>query len=114
MEIPESWVNTDIRMIHKKGDPTIPTNYRPIALENTTFKLFTDILNRRLTDWTEYHNVIPEFQNGFRAKSGCIDNIFIINTLIEITTNKKENNALFAVFIDFKGAFDSVDHTKNL
>jgi hypothetical protein len=105
---PEGWNNADIKMIFKKGEKSNPTNYRPIALENSTFKLFTNILNNRLTKWTDENNIIPEFQNGFRAKRGCTDNIFIMKCLIDLPTS--DNNALFAVFIDFKGAFDNVNH----
>jgi hypothetical protein len=37
-------------MIFKKGEKSEPSNYRPIALENSTFKLFTNILNKRLSN----------------------------------------------------------------
>jgi sorting nexin-29 len=109
---PRGWNSADIKMLHKKGDKKDPTNYRPIALENCTFKLFTGILNDRIINWTNENNIIPEFQNGFRSARGCIDNIFILKTIIDITIHQKQNNALYAVFVDFKGAFDSVIHSK--
>jgi hypothetical protein len=109
---PEEWTQSDIKMLHKKGDVGNPENYRPVALENSSFKLLTNILNARLAKWAEARNVIPEYQNGFRSERGCIDNIFIINSLVELTTNQKQNNSLFAIFIDFKGLFDNVNHQK--
>lgn len=111
-EIDESWANIDIKMLFKKGDREDPQNYRPIALENSSLKLLMNIINTRLMNWAEKNEVVPEYQNGFRPKRGCIDNIFIINCLIELTINQPTNNALFAVFIDFKGAFNSVKHHK--
>jgi hypothetical protein len=104
----DGWNNSDVKMLYKKGTPEDPGNYRPIALENSTFKLLTNIISNRLSNWAEMKKVIPDYQNGFRPKRGCIDNIFIINTLIE--TAFKNNKALFAVFIDLKGAFDNVKH----
>jgi sorting nexin-29 len=108
----DAWIQSNIKMIYKKGDTEKPENYRPIALENSTFKLFMNIINSRLTKWAEENKILPEFQNGFRARRGCIDNIFIINSLVDSTINKEKNNFLYAVFIDFKGAFDNVKHKK--
>jgi hypothetical protein len=106
----DDWTYSDIKMLFKKGNPEDPQNYRPIALENCSFKLLTSILSQRLNKWANIHDAIPEYQNGFRPGRGCIDNIFVLNSIIEITINQSENNALFAAFIDFKGAFDSVKH----
>jgi exonuclease III len=111
-EWPEEWTQSDIKMLHKKGNVDNPENYRPIALENSSFKLLTSILNARLTKWAEKNKIIPEFQNGFRSGRGCVDNIFVINSLIELTINQKQNNAIFAIFIDFKGAYDNINHQK--
>jgi hypothetical protein len=87
-----------------------PINYRPIALENTSFKAFTNLINNRLSMWAENNNIFPEFQNGFRSKRGCMDCIFILKSLIDITINQKDSNVLYAIFVGFKGAFDSVKH----
>jgi hypothetical protein len=57
-DIPESWINSDIKMLHKKGDPENPHNYRPIALENCSFKL---LINARLMQWVEKNNALPEY-----------------------------------------------------
>jgi hypothetical protein len=45
---PEEWTQSDIKMLNKKGDVGNPENYRPVALENSSFKLLTNILNARL------------------------------------------------------------------
>ncbi len=104
------WNNADIKMLFKKGDKEDSLNYRPIALENTSFKAFTNLINNRITMWAENNKIFPEFQNGFRSKRGCMDCIFIFKALIDITIHQEDNNVLYAIFIDFKGAFDSVKH----
>ncbi len=109
---PDEWSHSDIKMIFKKGNQEDPQNYRPIALENCSFKLLTNILSQRLNNWALAKNAIPDYQNGFRPGRGCIDNIFILNALIETTFNRKNQKELFAVFVDLKGAYDSINHGK--
>ena len=60
----------------------LPENYRGITLFSTLGKLFTKILNSRLTDWAENYGVYVEAQAGFRSKMGTIDNIFVLHGLI--------------------------------
>ena len=50
---PESWSQGFIIPIHKKGDKNEVSNCRGITLISTLGKLFTRILNNRLTSWAE-------------------------------------------------------------
>ena len=86
-----------------------PTNYRFITLINCIAKLFTFILNNRLQKYVELFNLIPEFQSGFRKCRGCVDNIFILNSIIQIHTNIK-GHTVYGTFVDFRKAFDTIDH----
>ena len=56
----------------------------------------------------EANNILAEEQNGFRAGRSCIDHIFVMCTIL------RNRNLLgkdtFLCFIDYKKAFDSVDH----
>lgn len=96
-------------LLFKKGDPQQPENYRGISLMYCITKLFTQLLSNRLADWLEYGNPLIENQNGFRKSRGCIDNIFSLSALIssQIIRDKRK---VFATFVDFRKAFDSVDH----
>ncbi|CAG7817470.1 unnamed protein product, partial [Allacma fusca] len=108
-EPPADWSEFETCMIFKKGDAENPENYRPIALANTTMKLFTHIIERRLRKWAENNKLLPEAQAGFRAGRGCIDHIHTLNSAIQIALNDN-NGKLYALFIDFKQAFPSIDH----
>ncbi|CAG5082975.1 Similar to X-element\ORF2: Probable RNA-directed DNA polymerase from transposon X-element (Drosophila melanogaster) [Cotesia congregata] len=59
---PRDWSSTFFTLLHKKGDPTAPENYRSIALTNNISKLFTTILRERLYSWAEQAAIIPESQ----------------------------------------------------
>lgn len=105
--IPESWSVGVIKPIYKKkGDPTMPENYRPITILSCLGKLFTLIINNRLKIFAEKYNVIEENQAGFRKNHSTSDNLFIIKSLIDIA--KANKNKLFCCCIDFKQAFDTV------
>lgn len=86
---PPEWSKSITVMLYKKGDPALPVNYRPIALLNSCLKLFTRILSSRLNKWSEDNNILPEAQCGFRAKRGTDDQIFCLNTAVQLSSAKK-------------------------
>lgn len=108
--VPTAWGEISLSMIHKKGSPYDPLNYRGIALVNCLAKIFTHILLDRLSLWSESEAILPECQSGFRPNRGCIDNIFVLTSIIQINLRLKKRK-VFAAFIDFRRAFDSVDHS---
>ncbi|BES98510.1 Reverse transcriptase (RNA-dependent DNA polymerase) [Nesidiocoris tenuis] len=107
--IPTEWAEIKTILLFKKGDERDLNNYRGISLINTTLKIFTQILLNRLELFSSQNNLIPENQAGFRKNRGCIDHIFTLHSLISINTRLK-GRKLFAGFIDFSRAFDSIDH----
>ena len=49
---PLGWSEPAIQPLHKKDDKT-SANYRGIFLLNVSGKLYSNILNKRLTEWVE-------------------------------------------------------------
>ena len=104
---PKSWSSGIIHPVYKnKGDPTIPSNYRPITLLSCLGKLFTSILNTRLHKYVESNNIIHDYQSGFRKGFSTTDNMFLLHSLIQLAFKSKQK--LFCAFIDLKQAFDTV------
>uniref|UniRef100_A0A1Y1LYJ1 Reverse transcriptase domain-containing protein n=1 Tax=Photinus pyralis TaxID=7054 RepID=A0A1Y1LYJ1_PHOPY len=110
-DVPQSWANVKMQMVFKKGDRMNPHNYRSIALLNSITKLFTNIIYNRLYKWCEENNVLPDEQAGFRKGRGCSENIFILNAAVSINTAPK-SSYLYAIFVDFQKAFDTINHSK--
>jgi len=52
-ELPEEWKESIIVPIYKKGNKTDCSNYRGISLLPTTYKILSNILLSRLTQYTE-------------------------------------------------------------
>lgn len=107
---PSSWSEIILTLLHKKGDKSNPSNYRGIALCNCISKLFTLILSDRLEAWASRNNIVNETQNGFRRRRSCIDNIYVLQSVIHFTLRLSKGQ-VFALFIDFKRAFDSISHS---
>jgi hypothetical protein len=68
-QYPKCWTEGIISTIHKKGSPSSPDNYRGITISSCMGKLFGIILNKRLTEYCNVHNIIDERQAGFRKNS---------------------------------------------
>ena len=105
--VPESLSLGDILPIYKnKGSIHQPENYRPITLLSCFGKLFTAMINSRISSYFEENQIIDSCQAGFRKGFSTTDNLFIIQSLVEIAKGNK--NKLFCAFVDFKQAFDTV------
>lgn len=106
--VPANWCQSTILPIYKKGGENLPANYRGIAVGNAIYKLMAGLVCRRIRDYVEENEVLPDSQNGFRKGRSTVDNIYILNQCIQKTI-EKERGKLFALFIDFKTAFDSIN-----
>ena len=105
-EDPKEWVDCTITPIYKKGSPNDPDNYRGIALLSTGGKVFSATLTRRLQR-VLVPDVVPESQYGYRPGKLTEDLIYVLRQLFEKAWEK--NTPMYAIFIDFHKAFNSVD-----
>lgn len=103
---PEEWSVGYVIPLHKKGSRSDVENYRGINLLSALGKLFTRIINNRLSDWAENYFILIEAQAGFRPGMGTVDNIFVLHGLISHILN--QGKKLYCAFIDFSKAFDYV------
>jgi sorting nexin-29 len=62
--------------IYKKGDRRECSNYQPLTLLNTAYKIFAILINNRLSEIVQ--GKLSDVQMGFRLDRSTIDNIFII------------------------------------
>lgn len=106
---PLSWSSVNMSMLHKKGDKSDPSNYRGIALVNCTAKIYTMILRDRLEKWVFSRRIIPQCQTGFVADRSCLDNLYTLSSAINFQL-RLDKRRVYALFVDFQRAFDSVNH----
>ena len=98
--------------LHKKDDPTQLANYRPIALANTIYKLYTNTITFLLTSYGEQHRLLHFSQEGFRPQRNTSRQIHMI--LASLEDASLTNKDIYITYIDFKNAFGSIDHARLL
>lgn len=107
---PDQWKSSIIVPIYKKkGSPSLPDCYRGIALLPSMGKMYSAGLCLKLVEWAERSDFFIKTQSGFRAGFSCTDNLFILDTII---SKYASDEHLYAAFIDFRKAFDSVNRNK--
>ena len=110
-EFPKDWCNSIIVPLHKRGDVHDPINYRGISLLDVFGKIYTGILNRRITFYVNIYSKLSESQSGFRKNYSTVDNAFVLQSLIDRYLSRK-GRKLYMAFVDFKQAFDRVHREK--
>ena len=105
-QIPQSWKEAKIILLHKKGDKADIKNYRPISLLSHIYKIYTKILQSRLK--TALDEQQPREQAGFREGFSTTDHLHAINQLIEKAHEYQLD--LCIGFIDYEKTFDSIEH----
>lgn len=103
--IPQDWLETEVILIHKKGDIKNLDNYRPISLLSQLYKTFTRIISNRITGKIDPQQ--PREQAGFRSGFNTNDHLHTLRTLIEKCN--EYNLELYLAFIDYQKAFDSIE-----
>ena len=110
-KIPKEWKQARVVCIYNnKGSPSLPENYGPISLLNALYKLYTSILQARLAERHDKHR--RNTQYGFRAEQSATDPMFIMRLAQDYSA--KTCHPLYLLFLDWKMAFDKVDHSAML
>ena len=107
---PDFMKESDTVPIHKAKDPTDLRNKRPITLANTTTKLYTALLADCIQEFCTAHDILTDSQEGFRTGKGTMRQLqTVVNMLTDAKLLKRD---IYALFIDFSSAFNTVYHDK--
>ena len=91
------------------GNIPEPEKYQGITLLNAIYKCYTTILHNRLYAWCPQNEVLPEQQFGLIKGKSTHKAIETLTS--EIENSVKNNGKLYAVFVDFRKAFDTTNRT---
>ncbi len=92
--------------IFKKKDRMDISNYRPITILNTDYKILTKVLVLQLID--EMGKLIHDDQTGFVTKRSIHNNIRLATSIINYTEITETNGAIIA--LDQEKAYDRIRH----
>jgi hypothetical protein len=108
-DVPVDWCATYLSAVFKKGDPSLLDNYRGIAVGSAVGKVFSLVLHRRLSEWSEANGCRARGQAGFRDGHRTCDHVFVLKHLIDrARIPGSRGGKLFTCFVDFRKAYDLV------
>ena len=93
-----------VALIPKNNNPCILSDYRPISLINSVYKILAKVLANRLK---LVDTLINSNQSAFISGRQIMDGFLIANELVDSVKKSKTKGLLLKV--DFKKAFDCVD-----
>ena len=105
---PDTFKIAKVISLFKKGNPELPSNYRPISLLSIFSKIFEKLMYKRLYSFLEVHNILYSLKFGFQ-ENHSIDHALV--SLTDSVKNTLDNKRLSCgIFIDLQRAFDTVNH----
>ena len=72
------WSEGIVIPLFKKGDRNNVANYRGITLLSCLSKLFTTVINKRISSYCDRYNTVSDAQFGFRKGSSTTDATFAL------------------------------------
>ena len=106
---PSQLKQAKILPIFKGGVKFDPSNNRRISKLPTVSKPFEKHINRHLLGFLNKYKFLHESQSGFRQKHSCQTALIkLIDNWMECFDN---GDMVGALFLDFRKAFDLVDHS---
>ena len=106
--LPSDWKHGIIRPIHKSGNPSLPSNYRPICLTSILVKTLEKLIRAHLDRHLSAHNLLPPNQHGFVPGKSCITNLLLARETWAGAWDR--HTSVHAISVDFSQAFDRVNH----
>ena len=106
--VPKSWSKYNSLMLFKKpaafepGQDKIFSNFRPIALLDTVYKILTSIIATRLQHWLKTNDALSPHQRAIFGNDGVAENGFMVRSSLD--------RGQKVAFLDLTDAFGSVDH----
>ena len=107
-EIPPSWQQAVIRLVHKSGSPNEPSNFRPIALTNCDGKIFFALVAKPHMTKNSFFDL--RLQKGFLpGVSGRIEQTSLISEALRDA--RSHQRSICVSWLDLRNAFCSVRHS---
>jgi Reverse transcriptase (RNA-dependent DNA polymerase) len=108
--IPEAWKKSKTVPIYKKGDTTDYSNFRPISLLPTMYKIFSGILCERLTELASSLGWLSPEQKGFLPGVRGIQEHTTILEMVVTEARKGTGRDATIAMLDLCNAFGSIPH----
>ena len=105
---PDIFKKAKVIPLPKSKAPSSPNDFRPISLLCVLSKPLEKHIYQHLIDFIEHHELFHPFQSGFRKYHSCHTALVRLCDKWLTSINKSEITGV--IFLDFKKAFDLVNH----
>ena len=105
---PDKWKTATVTPIPKVPNPKSCNDLRPISILPLPGRLMEKIIHDQMKKFLEDSKFFAPEQNGFRSQHSTAKALASI--LDQLSSNFDNNELSISVFIDFKKAFDTIDH----
>jgi hypothetical protein len=105
---PSLWKTSLVRPLHKSGDRSCPSNYRPISILPAASKLLEKCVQGQLTTYLNTNNLLYPLQSGFRT--GYSTSSALLHCTDSWYKALDNHRIIGVVFLDVSKAFDTVNH----
>ena len=86
---PSNWKSAHAIAIFKKGDTSLPSNYRPISLISCVGKLMERIVYKHVYNHLVNNNLIYKYQSGFLPQHSTVHQLLELHNSMLSTLEKK-------------------------
>ena len=111
-DVPESWKHSLVHPIHKSGDHSDPSNFRPISIVPVIAKLVERAVHQQLYAYLSENHLLSSSQHGFRPRHSTETALTSISDRILNSFDHGEVSLL--CLLDLTKCFDVIDHSKLL
>ena len=107
-QFPDKWKEAKVTPLHKNGPKDDLNNYRPISILPVISKVLEKHTHDSLMTFLTDYQLLHRTQSGFRPSHSC--ETALIGMVCRWLESINQGSLIGAVMIDFKKAFDLVDH----
>ena len=111
-DIPDRWKHSRVIPIYKSGDPSDPSNFRPISILPVISKIVERVVQRQLYYYLSANHLLSPTQHGFRPLHSTETALTHITDEIFLAFDSGKISLL--CLIDLSKCFDVINHRKLL
>ena len=107
--VPTSWKCAVVIPLHKRGDPSLASNFRPITNVLTICKIVEKLVHQQITGYLHHYSLFSPDQHGFMERHWTATALLSVTD--QILSGMDRSQISLLTLIDLSRCFDVVDHT---
>ena len=108
-DFPDQWKHSIVHPIYKSGDPSNPSNFRPISIVPVLGKIVERVVQRQLYYYLSSNHLLSPTQHGFRPRHST--ETALVSVADRILTASDQGEISLLCLIDLSKCFDIIDHS---